>query len=281
MSEKNDNLTPQEVEEATSYVRSKVDFPIQAAIVLGSGLGPLADKVEQAVKIPYNEIPNFPKSTVEGHAGQLIFGFINDTAVALMKGRFHFYEGHHPSRTVMGIRLFAAMQIKSLILTNAAGAANSAYRPGDIMLINDHINLLNANPLTGPHYKEWGARFVDMSNVYDEELRKHIQKTAKEKGLVLRSGIYAAMAGPTYETPAEIQMLRILGADAAGMSTVHEAIIGSQAGMRILGLSLITNMGAGLEHDSLNHDEVIEIANQKFPELESMVHAALAYIDAE
>ena len=257
--------------EAAEFIRSKYAGEIKTAIVLGSGLGAFADELANAVKIPYEEIPGFARSTVEGHAGQLVLGEIDGVAVAVQQGRFHYYEGYEMEQVMLPVRAFGVMGIKNLILTNAAGSLNSDMMPGSLMLITDHLNCLGVNPLRGPNDARFGPRFPDMSEVYDREFQQIANDEANaiaherfEKGqdetLVdfMNRGIYCALSGPTYETPAEIRMYRQLGADAVGMSTVPEAIAARHQGMRVLGISCITNLAAGMSDEPINHEEVME-----------------------
>jgi len=273
-------ISPQEIEAAANFLRGKINFPLQVAVVLGSGLSSMADRAEKSVVVPYSDVPHFPQSTVEGHSGRFVAGFVEDTSVLMMQGRVHFYEGYSMQQVSLGVRLMAALGVRTLILTNAAGAVNSAFTPGDFMLIQDHINMLGGNPLIGKHYPEWGERFVDQSEAYSNELMRKARGVAKARGLVLREGVYAALTGPTYETPAEIRMLRTLGADACGMSTVPEAIVARQVGMRVLGLSIITNMGAGMASE-LNHSEVVEIAEKKKNDFQSLLFGIIRSINEE
>jgi len=257
--------------EAAAYIKSKYSGECKAAIVLGSGLGAFADELTNAVRIPYEEIPGFARSTVEGHAGQLVLGEINGIAIAVQQGRFHYYEGYDMEQVMMPVRTFGLMGIKNLVLTNAAGSLNSDMTPGSLMLITDHLNCLGINPLRGPNDTRFGPRFPDMSEVYDREFQQiaHEEATAiakerfengKDKELTdfLNRGVYCALSGPTYETPAEIRMYRQFGADAVGMSTVPEAIAALHQGMRVLGISCITNLAAGMSDEPINHEEVME-----------------------
>lgn len=231
-------------------------------IVLGSGLGAFADTIEQRTEMHYRDIPGWPVSTAEGHAGKLVAGKLGSTDVIVLAGRAHLYEGYSPSQVVFGIRELARRGAKSVILTNAAGGINLAYRPGDLVLISDHINLTGANPLTGPNDESAGPRFPDMTEVYCAEFRKIAHAAAKSFGLKLKEGVYAGLLGPSYETPAEIRYLRSIGADLVGMSTVHEAIGAAHAGMKVLGLSCVTNMAAGILPRKLAHSEVLAAGEQ-------------------
>jgi len=281
MSNNSNALTPQEVQQAVDFLKTKVDFPLQLAIVLGSGLGSLADLVKNPTFVPFKQVPNFPVSTVSGHSGQFIFGFIGDVSVALMQGRVHYYEGYHASKVSMGVRVFASLGIKHVLLTNAAGGVNLDFQPGNIMLIEDHINMMSNNPLIGPHFEEWGVRFVDMGDVYDTKLRNLIKSTAKEINVGLKNGIYACMSGPSYETAAEVKMLRTIGVDAAGMSTVPEAIVARQSGMKVMAMSLITNLGAGMVDEDISHDDVMKIAAKSYPDLVKLIENIILELDKE
>ncbi len=249
-------------EHAARFIRSRTGAEPQAqpraALVLGSGLGAFADDLEDARQIPYEEIPGFARPTVEGHAGRLVVGTVEGHAVAAMQGRFHFYEGYTLEEVTFPIRVLALLGVKSLVLTNAAGGLNNSYAQGSLIVISDHLNLMGVNALIGRNDARFGPRFPDMTEVYDHEYQDIAVTEAHGMSLELRRGIYAALSGPSYETPAEIRMLRLLGADAVGMSTVPEAIVARQMGLRVLGLSCITNMAAGTTDQPINHDEVIE-----------------------
>jgi purine-nucleoside phosphorylase len=245
-------------EHAARFLRSRADLEVRAALVLGSGLGAFADQLEDAVPVPYEEIPGFARPTVEGHAGRLVLGRVGGVAVAAMQGRFHFYEGYTLEEVTFPVRVLGLLGAKSLVLTNAAGGLNNSYEQGALILISDHLNLMGTNPLLGRNDPRFGPRFPDMTEVYDREYQETAIAEAREMELELRRGVYAALSGPSYETPAEIRMLRLLGADAVGMSTVPEAIVARQMGLRVLGLSCITNMAAGVLDKPINHEEVIE-----------------------
>ncbi len=257
--------------EAAEFIKGKYDRDLSTAIVLGSGLGSFADDLENAVRIPYGDIPGFSRSTVEGHAGQLVLGEVGEIAVAVQQGRFHYYEGYEMDAVVFPVRTFGALGIKNLILTNAAGSLNSDMQPGSLMLLSDHLNCFPANPLRGKNDARFGPRFPDMTEVYDREFQQIADEEATalsheryEKGVdaeqtdFLHRGIYCGLPGPTYETPAEIRMFRLLGADAVGMSTVPEAIVARHMGLRVLGVSCITNLAAGMSGEVIEHDHVIE-----------------------
>lgn len=246
------------------HIREQIKNNVDVAVVLGSGLGAFAETLEDKVIIPYEEIPDFARSTVEGHSGRLVTGKLPSSSitVAVMQGRFHYYEGYSLEEVTLPIRAFGAMGVKKLVLTNAAGGVNSDFKQGDFMLITDHINLMMISPLRGKHDERLGARFPDMTEVYSRAYRRSAGECADELGLKLREGVYMALQGPNYETPAEIRMMRILGADAVGMSTVPEAIVAKQMGMETLGISLITNAAAGIENGPINHAEVMEMGER-------------------
>ena len=245
-------------EHAARFIRSRLSEDVHVALVLGSGLGAFADALEGAQAIPYAEIPGFARPTVEGHAGRLVVGKVEGVVVAAMQGRFHFYEGYTLEEVTFPIRALGLLGAGSLIPTNAAGGLNNSFEQGSLVVISDHLNLLGANPLLGKNDERFGPRFPDMSEVYDREYQDTAISEAHAMGVELRRGIYAALAGPSYETPAEIRMLRLLGADAVGMSTVPEAIVARHMGLRVLGVSCITNMAAGVLDKPISHEEVIE-----------------------
>ncbi|HEY0003877.1 MAG TPA: purine-nucleoside phosphorylase [Pyrinomonadaceae bacterium] len=246
-------------EHAARLIRARWSVEPRVALVLGSGLGAFADELDEAVAIDYEEIPGFARSTVEGHAGRLVLGKLEGVPVAAMQGRFHYYEGHSFEEVVFPVRTFGLMGIKSIVLTNAAGGINIEFDQGSLMVISDHLNLMGASPLRGPHDERFGERFPDLTEVYAREYQGIAVEEANAIGLNVRRGIYAALSGPSYETPAEIHMLRILGADAVGMSTVPEAIVARQMEIKVLGISCITNMAAGVLGEPINHQEVMEI----------------------
>lgn len=250
------------ITESVCCIQKKCGEKAEIAIVLGSGLGPFAQTLLKPSEICYEDIQNFPVSTVEGHAGKLVFGEMNGKKLAVMSGRFHFYEGYAMQQVVFAIRVFAKLGIKKLIVTNAAGGINTSFTPGDLMMIDDHINLLGTNPLIGPNLKDFGPRFPDMSTAYTPRLKDIALAAAKKQNIALKRGVYIAVTGPSYETPAEIRMMRILGADAVGMSTVPEVIVARHMGMEILGISCITNMAAGILNQPLSHQEVFDTAEK-------------------
>jgi purine-nucleoside phosphorylase len=241
------------------------------AVVLGSGLGGVADAVTSPIQIPYSEIPNFARSTVEGHAGKLILGRFGEVDVVLMNGRFHFYEGYSMQEVTLPVRAFSLLGVKSLVLTNAAGGCAPHLEPGALMLITDHINLMGENPLRGSNDARFGPRFPDMTEVYDPSYIVLAQDVAREMEISLAEGVYLGLRGPSYETPAEVKMLRKLGADALGMSTVPEAIVARHMGMRVLGVSCITNVAAGMSGSSISHQEVMEVGARAGRQLAELI----------
>ncbi|ALP38616.1 purine nucleoside phosphorylase [Paenibacillus sp. IHB B 3084] len=250
------------IQEAADYIRAKSGIRPEIGLILGSGLGILADLIQDGISIPYQDIPHFPVSTVEGHEGELLLGTIEGRAVVMMKGRFHMYEGYGPQLTAFPVRVMKQLGIQSLLVTNAAGGVNTSYEAGDLMVISDHLNLTGQNPLIGPNDAALGVRFPDMSEAYSRRLREIAKQTAAQQGFSLQEGVYAGLLGPNYETPAEIVMLRTLGADAVGMSTVSEVIVARHAGIEVLGFSCITNMAAGILDQPLSHDEVMDTAEK-------------------
>jgi len=264
-------MTYENAVEAAEFIKSKYPHAIKTAIVLGSGLGAFADGLANAVKIPYEQIPHFARSTVEGHAGQLVLGEIDGVHVAVQQGRFHFYEGYDMQQVMFPVRTFGRMGIENVILTNAAGSLDPEMTPGSLMLITDHLNCMGENPLRGKNDERFGARFPDMTSVYSKHLQQIADEAANEiaherfeKGIdeertdFLNRGVYCALSGPTYETPTEVRMYRLFGANAVGMSTVPEAIAARHQGTNVLGISCITNFGAGMTSEAINHEEVME-----------------------
>src|SRR5262245_35305039 len=248
----------EQAQETAEFIRSKYDRQIEVAVVLGSGLGAFADEVENAVRIPYEEVPHFATSTVVGHAGQLVLGEVNGVSVAVQQGRFHYYEGYKIRQVTFPMLVFGVLGIKNVILTNAAGSINTNFKPGSLMIIRDHVNLMGVSPLRGKNDERFGPRFPDMSEAYNRKFIEIAIDAANEIGLDLRRGVYTALSGPTYETPAEIHMLRTHGNDAVGMSTVREVIIARHMGMNVLGISCITNYAAGIVDQNIDHAEVME-----------------------
>jgi purine-nucleoside phosphorylase len=248
--------------EAVRFIQSKTPLRPTIGLVLGSGLGAFARSLERATAIPYGEIPRFPVSTAIGHSGELVVGHSQGVPVAVMSGRAHLYEGYTLQEVVFPVRVLARMGVKILILTNAAGSVNINYKPGELMVISDHINLMGGNPLVGPNEDQLGLRFFDMSEPYDPRLREIAENACWKAGVTVRKGVYIAFTGPSYETPAEIKMSRTLGADAVGMSTVPEVIAARHMGVRVLGISCITNMAAGVIKKPLDHREVLEVGEK-------------------
>ncbi len=256
------------------YINTYTDnFNPEIGIVLGSGLGELADKYQEFA-IPYKQIPGFPRTTIEGHKGQLVFANIVGRRVVMMQGRMHYYEGHSMSQITYPIKVLKSLGVNTVILTNAAGIINKSFRPGDLMVITDHINLMGTNPLIGRNDERYGERFPDMSEIYNKGLIKIVDAAGRLLNLNLRHGVYIATTGPSYETPAEIKMARAMGADAAGMSTVPEAIVANYCGMNVIGISCLTNYASGVSSKKLSHQEVISTANDvkdKFTALIMMI----------
>ncbi|MFQ3223847.1 MAG: purine-nucleoside phosphorylase [Lentimonas sp.] len=253
-----------------------IDFKPDLGLILGSGLGFFADdRIEVVGRLPYAEIEGFPVSTVPGHAGQFVFGHLNGRRVICMQGRFHFYEGYRMDQLILPIRMMHQLGVQTLFVTNAAGGINPCYVPGDFMLIHDHINFLGTNPLIGATHDE-GVRFPDMSEVYDKALRHEIRKWARSQNIRLQEGIYLATTGPSFETPAEIRAFATLGADAVGMSTVPEAIVARQLGIRVIGISCITNAAAGISCGPLSHEEVSETADRVRVQFAELLTGAIA-----
>lgn len=248
--------------EASQYISKQVTSIPTIGLILGSGLGVLGEEINDQVVIPYGDIPHFPKSTVAGHKGQLILGNLENKQVIAMQGRFHYYEGYSMDQVTFPVRVMKELGIHSIIVTNAAGGINKDFSPGDLMIINDHINNMGTNPLIGPNNDELGVRFPDMSRAYDEEYIQLAEHCAEELDLTVKKGVYVGNTGPTYETPAEVKMLRVMGGDAVGMSTVPEVIVAGHANLRVLGISCISNMAAGILEQPLSHSEVIETTDK-------------------
>lgn len=250
------------VKESVNYIKGKINIIPKVGIILGSGLGEMAETLEDEVVIKYSEVPNLPESTVKGHKGQFVFGKLQGKDVVMMQGRFHYYEGNKMEDLVLPVYIMKYLGVETLVVTNAAGGVNLDFKPGDLMLITDHVNLAFNNPLIGKNDENLGVRFPDMSSVYDKELINLAKNAAKNLNIELKQGTYFMFTGPTYETPAEIRMTRILGGDAVGMSTVPEVIAARHSGIKVLGISCITNMAAGILDKALNHEEVIEVSNR-------------------
>jgi purine-nucleoside phosphorylase len=249
-------------EEAARTIRARTSTQARIALVLGSGLGGFAEDFEAAVSLPYREIPGFVSSTAQGHVGSLVSGKVAGVPVLAMQGRVHHYEGYSLEEVTFPIRTFKLLGVQTLILTNAAGGVDVELNQGALMVISDHLNLMGVNPLRGPNEDRFGPRFPDMSEVYSRELQELVVEESRALGITIRRGVYAALAGPSYETPAEIHMLRAFGADAVGMSTVPEAIVARHMGMKVLGISCITNMAAGISENPINHEEVMETGHR-------------------
>ena len=259
------------MENSISFINEKTNgFEPEIGIILGSGLGELADEYCD-IAVSYNDIPNFIKSTVQGHKGRLVFAKINGKNVVMMQGRNHFYEGHTMQEITYPVKVMKALGVKTLILTNAAGAVNESYKPADLMLITDHINNMGSNPLIGPNDNSLGERFPDMTEVYKKDLIELAEKCATKLEITLQEGVYWANSGPNYETPAEIKMIRKLGGDAVGMSTVPEAIVANYCGLEVLGISCITNAASSETSGKLSHEEVIDAANKAKAKFKSLV----------
>ena len=257
--------------ECRDCVRQKTDFVPKVAIVLGSGLGDYADGIKVECEVPYGDIKGFPVSTVPGHAGRFLFGYIDNVPVVCMKGRVHYYEGYPVNDVVLPARLMHLLGAKILFLTNAAGGVNTSFHAGDLMLIRDHIAIFAPNPLIGPNIDELGTRFPDMSAVYDRALQEIIRNAARANGIFLQEGVYTQLTGPSFESPADIRALRALGTDAVGMSTVVEAIAANHAGMRVCGVSCICNLAAGMTDAPLTHEEVQDAADRAAPNFKRLV----------
>ncbi len=266
---------------AAKFIQSKTKLRPRIGIVLGSGLGAFADELTSATRIPYPKIPGFPRSTVEGHAGQLVIGKLEDAAVAVMQGRVHLYEGYSPTEVAFPMRVLGRLGIGAAILTNAAGAINVAYSQGALVMIRDHINLQGANPLIGPNDARFGVRFPDMSQAYSKPYREMALGEAKRLGLGAHEGVYAALPGPSFETPAEIRFLRRIGADLVGMSTVPEVIVAQHMGIRVLGISCVTNMAAGILDQPQTHAEVMETGERVKAQFMALLRAVIPHVAAD
>lgn len=264
---------------SANYLLDKVGRIPEVAIILGSGLGGLADQATEKIEIDYKDIPNFPTTSVAGHEGKLIFGFLGNHYVVMMKGRFHYYEGNDMDKVTFPIRVFAQLNIKNIVLTNAAGGVGEHLNPGDIMLINDHLSLFVPSVLRGANYDLFGPRFPDMTHVYSQKILGRAREVAKNMHFEVKEGVYSFFSGPRYETPADIRALKTLGVDATGMSTVPEAIVAKHCGMKVLGISLITNKAAGLSSTPLSHNEVMEISKKAGQNMCQFVTACLDCFD--
>jgi purine-nucleoside phosphorylase len=265
----------EKAEQAAQFIRSKTNLHPKIALVLGSGLGAFADEFTSAVKIPYGDIPNFPRSTAIGHAGKLVVGMVEKTPVIAMQGRVHLYEGYTVHQVAFPIRVFARLGVQAVLLTNAAGGILRELTQSRLVLISDHINLQGANPLTGPNDEKFGLRFPDMTTAYDKKFRSMAAAEAAKAGTTMPEGVYAALAGPSYETPAEIRYLRAIGADLVGMSTVPEVIAARHSGIRVLGISCVTNAAAGVIDQPLIHTEVLEVAERVKSQFIALLRAVI------
>lgn len=266
------------IQQASRYIADRLNMKPQVGLILGSGLGILADEIQSPIKIKYEEIPGFPVSTVEGHAGQLVIGNLKGMPVLAMQGRFHYYEGYGLEEVTFPVRVMKQLGIETVIVTNAAGAVNPSFEPGNLMLITDHINNTGVNPLFGPNDATLGVRFPDMSTAYTPALQELAREVAGKLGLALQEGVYVWNSGPSYETPAEIRMLQRLGGDAVGMSTVPEVIVARHTGMDVMGISCISNMAAGILDQPLSHDEVIETTEKVKEQFLSLVKEIIAQL---
>lgn len=268
-------------ERAAKFIRSKTKLRPRIALVLGSGLGAFADELESATRIPYERISHFPRSTAVGHAGRLVIGKVGDVAVAAMQGRVHFYEGYSLADVIFPMRVFGRLGIRAAILTNAAGGINLGFKQGTLIVMRDHINLQGSNPLIGPNDGRFGPRFPDMTHAYDKKYRVTALEEARRLGIEVSEGVYAALTGPSYETPAEIRYLRAIGADVVGMSTVPEVIAARHMGMRVLGISCVTNMAAGILDKPLDHREVLATGERVKGDFIALLHAILPRIASD
>ena len=272
-------MTHTSIEPTVAFLRERFPHAPRVILVLGSGLGGLADEVDDAVRVPFDEIPGFPRRTqaLAGHAGQLVAGRMQGVQVVAMQGRFHLYEGWKPSDVALPVRALAALGARAMVLTNAAGGIRPGFIPGDLMLLADHLNLMFQNPLAGPVFPG-ETRFPDMSDPYDGEFRRAAEEVARELRIPVVQGVYAAVLGPSYETPAEIRMLARMGADAIGMSTIPEVLVARAIGVKCLGISCITNLAAGIGHERLSHDEVMEVGARVRDRLAALVRGVLPRI---
>lgn len=270
------NQVYEKVEKCFEVLRSKTDFVPQVGIILGSGLGDFANHIQVEAEVSYNDIDGFPVSTVAGHAGKFIFGYLGDVPVMCMKGRVHYYEGYAMSDVVLPIRLMYMMGVRTLLLTNAAGGIGEGFQAGDLMMITDQIACFVPNPLIGPNDEKYGPRFPDMSEIYNRDLQDVIRNAAAKYEIPLKEGVYVQLTGPSYESPAEIRVLKALGAGAVGMSTTVEAIVANHLGMKICGISCISNLAAGLSETPLSHKEVQEAADKAAPLFQKLVKEIIA-----
>jgi purine-nucleoside phosphorylase len=268
-------------EHAARTIRARAKMDVSVGLVLGSGLGGFADELQDATAIPFSEIPGFARSTVEGHAGRLVVGKAAGVPLAVMQGRFHYYEGYSSEEVTFPVRVLKLLGARTLLLTNAAGAVNVEFTPGALMVISDHLNLMGVNPLVGPNEERFGPRFPDLTEVYSRELQEVVVEQAHAMGLEIRRGIYAALMGPSYETPTEIRMARTLGADAVGMSTVPEAIVARHMDMQVVGISCITNLAAGVSEQHIDHHAVIETGERVRVQFTELLRRLIARLKIE
>ena len=276
-------LTRADYQKSAQFIAAPTKHKPEVGLILGSGLNSLADEITQADVIPFGEIPDFPVSTVQGHVGQLVIGNLSRQAVIAMRGRVHYYEGYSMQQVTLPVRVMRELGVETLIVTNAAGGVNVDFRAGDLMLITDHINFLGmagANPLRGPNDDALGSRFPDMTHAYDPALRDLARAVAREQSIELREGVYIMLAGPSFESPADVRFIRLIGADAVGMSTVHEVIVARHGGMRVLGLTLISNSLAQ-GHDKVSHEEVLAAGTRAVPKLAALVKGVLARLTSD
>ncbi len=269
----------QQITSAADYITSKIAYPPQIAVILGSGLGGFTEEVEIELEINYSEIPHFPVSTVEGHSGKMLFGKLAGKQIVVLSGRFHFYEGYTPSEVVFPIRVLQRMGIKHLLITNAAGGTNTDFKVGDLMVIKDHISFAIVNPLLGKNLDELGTRFPDMSEPYSKKMIAMAHDIAKREGFELKEGVYFGVTGPSFETRAEYKLIQFLGADAVGMSTVQEVITAVHAGMQIFAISVITDIGVRDEENVISHKDVLEAANASAPKLTSLLMSLIESLE--
>jgi purine-nucleoside phosphorylase len=277
-------FTREQYEEAVRFIQSRTTHQPQVGLVLGSGLNPLAEMVDSADVIPYGDVPHFPRPTVEGHQGRLVVGWLAGVPILVMQGRVHFYEGYSMQQVTFPVRVMQVMGIQTLIVTNAAGGINPSFHAGELMLITDHINLIGMvgfNPLYGPNDPALGPRFPDMSEAYDARLRHVARQVAQENDILLREGVYVGLSGPSFETPADIRFLRTIGADAVGMSTVAEVTVARHGGMRVLGISSITNVAAVEPGQETSHEEVLAAGQQIVPRLMTLIQGVLARLGSD
>jgi purine-nucleoside phosphorylase len=268
--------------EAASYLENQGVAGAQVAVVLGSGLGAFADTLQSSIVIPYGAIPGFVSTGVQGHQGRLIFGRLpNGTSIIAMQGRVHFYEGHSMQQVTFAVRVLAKLGVKTIVMTNAAGGVNADYHPGELVIIQDHLNLTSHNPLIGPNDERLGKRFPDLTQAYPEPLRKIAHDVSKSLGFTMKEGVYAALTGPTYETPSEVRMLRGLGADLVGMSTVPEVIVAVHAGVKVLGISCVTNLAAGVSGEPIDHAHIEEVATKTRERFLALLSGILIAISGE